>query len=366
MHENFKRLSPKQTPLVVLAEGCFGELDSKTAIGVIRYGDWPIVAVIDSTRAGKTVRQVTGIACDAPVVATIEEALELGPKALLLGTAPAGGALPESWKAHIYTAVSNGLHIVSGLHTFLRSDPKLVELASQQGVLLWDVRDNDQAAIVAQQKKRPAGCKVITLVGSDCCVGKMFTALELHKAAKEAGRRSHFIATGQTGILISGSGVPLDRVIGDFMAGHVEREIFRAIETDNPEWIFVEGQGSLLHPGYSGVTMSLMHGSNPDALVLCHNPQFTHICDYEVPFPPLAELVDLYERAASWTQGMKRIAKVVGIAMNTSAFSDEQAKELVEKAEAETGLPVTDPVRYGVSGIIASVDKHLLQSSVKR
>lgn len=363
VHENFERLSPKQTPLAVLAQGCFGELDSKTATGVIRYGDWPIVAVIDSTQAGKTVREVTGIACDAPVVATFDEALKLGPKALLLGTAPTGGKLPASWRQIIKEAIQKKLHIVSGLHTFLKSDPDFSRLAAENNVLLWDVRDNDQAPIVAEQKKRPAGTKVITLVGSDCAVGKMCAALELHKASKEAGRKSHFIATGQTGILISGSGVPLDRVIGDFMAGHVEREIFRAIESDSPEWIFVEGQGSLLHPGYSGVTIALLHGSNPDALVLCHNPKNDHIVDYEVPLPSMTELIDIHERTASWTRGMQRKAKVVGISLNTSAFSEEEAKQIVERTQAETGIPTTDPVRFGVKPIIDALKKSLSETA---
>jgi uncharacterized NAD-dependent epimerase/dehydratase family protein len=153
-------------------------------------------------------------------------------------------------------------------------------------------------------------------------------------------------------------------VIGDFMAGHVEREIFSAIESAQPEWIFVEGQGSLVHPGYSGVTMSLIHGSNPDALILCHNPKYTHIVDYpDVPLPSLTELIDLYESAASWTHGMKRKAKVVGIALNTSSFSEAEAKQIVEQATKETGVAATDPVRYGVAPLLEALNKNLLETA---
>lgn len=360
-------LIPAQTPLVILSEGCFGSHASKTATGVIRYGDWPIAAVVDSSRAGQTVRQVTGIPCEAPVVASLQEAMLCtpAPQALLIGTAPQGGGLPSEWRAILTEALRSGLHLISGLHEFLTDDPELVALAKAHQVLLWDVRDPlalpGPQNVVALQQPRPEECKVITLVGSDCCVGKMVSALELYQGAKQAGKQAHFIATGQTGILISGNGVPLDRVIGDFMAGQVERCVMQAVaQTPRPEWIFVEGQGSLLHPGYSGVTLALLHGSNPDAMILCHNPELTSIWGYAVPMPPLSRLVSLYEEAASWTrQGEDRLPKVVGVALNTSAFADEEARRLVEEAQRETSLPVTDPVRFGVSGLVDALNATL-------
>jgi uncharacterized NAD-dependent epimerase/dehydratase family protein len=253
--------------------------------------------------------------------------------------------------------VSSGLHIISGLHIFLKEDPKLVQLARESHVMLWDVRDCDQKNIVAQKKKRPTSTKVITIVGTDCSVGKMCTALELHQGAQKQGRKSAFVATGQTGILISGSGVPLDRVIGDFMAGHVERCLFEAIKQENPEWIFVEGQGSLLHPGYSSVTLSLIHGSDPDALILCHNPELSTLWGYEVPIPPLSKVIEFYEQAASWPNGLERKAKVVGIALNTSGFSEENAQQIIQAIGIETGLPVTDPVRYSVNPLLEALSR---------
>lgn len=354
-------LSPPKTPLVILSEGCFGEQTSKTATGVIRYGAWPIVAVIDSTQAGKTVREVTGISCDAPVVSALDEAMTYQPKALLVGTAPQGGGLPEDWRHILAEALRQGLHLISGLHVFLKDDPVLCQLAGEQNLMLWDVRDPPPEKRVAQHRLRPPASRVITMVGSDCSVGKMVTALELDRGARLRNRRSRFIATGQTGILIAGSGLPLDRIIGDFMAGHLEHAIFQALESiPPPEWLFVEGQGSLVHPGYSGVTLSLLHGSNPDALILCHNPSLRTIRGYEVPLPSLSELVSIYEAAANWPKlPSEPRARVVGISLNTKDFSDMEADALLQKAQAETGLPVTDPVRVGVSPLLDALEHFL-------
>ena len=357
MPESHIQLSAKATPLAILSEGCFGGIDSKTATGVIRYGDWPIACVIDSTQAGKSIKQVSGINCAAPIVSNFDEALLLRPKALLLGTAPTGGVLPPEWRATVLCAIASGLHIISGLHSFLKDDPEFVKAAAQYKVLLWDVRnDTDQAKLVAQKKVRPAKTKVITLVGSDCAVGKMCTALELYAAAKAGGIKSEFIATGQTGILITGRGIPLDRIIGDFMAGHVERAISEAIEEQSPELIFVEGQGSLIHPGYSGVTMSLLHGCDPDALILCHDPALKTICDYpDVPMPTLPELIDIYETASSWTNGMRKKARVLGVALNLSRFDQDEAAAIIAQVERETGLPATDPISFGVAKLLDKI-----------
>lgn len=362
----FHTFTPTETPLVLLAEGCFGEHASKTATGVIRYGPWPIAAVIDSTRSGQTVRQVTGIPCDAPVVASLAEAMAYQPKALMIGTAPQGGSLPEPWRAILMEALEQGLHLISGLHTFLKEDPALMAKANAQGLTVWDVRDLAQTydgpqQLVALRKPRPQGVQVITLVGSDCCVGKMVSALELTRGAEAMGVPARFIATGQTGILITGDGIPLDRMIGDFMAGHTERCVQQAAidlhqaHPNQPAWIFVEGQGSLIHPGYSGVTLSLLHGSNPEAMILCHNPELDTIWGYDVPMPPLSRLVAIYETAANWIKlpGKEPLARVAGICMNTSAFSEAQAQQLLAQASAETGLPAVDPVRQGTAGVQA-------------
>lgn len=340
------RLIPAETPLVVLSEGCFGLHHSKTAIGVIRYGNWPITAVIDSRHAGKTVRQVTGIVNEAPVVEALQTALSLQPKpkALLLGTAPIGGDLPDEYRSVVREAIESGLHVINGLHVFLNRQPDLKALADQNGVLLWDVRDVADDNVVTRQLPRPERVKVITMVGSDCSVGKMTVALEVNRTLQQRGESSQFVATGQTGILISGAGLPLDRVIGDFMAGMLEKTIDEAIQAFAPEWVIVEGQGSLLHPAYSGVTLALLHGSAPDGMILCHNPRLNCVHHFEsVPIPPLPELIRVYETAAGWIKP----AKVYGIALNTHGYSTDEAAALIRSCEAETGLPATDPVRYG-------------------
>lgn len=360
--------NPRETPLVVLAEGCFAESQAKLSQGVIRYGEWPIAAIIDSTCVGQTVRDVLNLPCDAPIVANLEEALKQGPKALLIGTAPAGGQLPTEWRAILSDAIRNGLHIINGLHFFLNEEPDFVALAQQYGVRLWDVREPEaygrhKFQVINLQKPRPDNIKVITMVGSDCSVGKMHSALELHAAAKRNGHSSAFIATGQTGILIDGRGVPLDRVIGDFMAGAIEvciqEEILR-LEQAVPQGshvIFVEGQGSLMHPAYSGVTLSLLHGSNPDAMILCHKAGSQAIRNYpHLPLPAMRELVSMYETAASWVRpvGMPK-ARVVGISVNSSPLPESEARRYLDQLADETGLPVTDPVRYGVDALLAAL-----------
>ncbi len=356
---------PAETPLVVLSEGCFGESQSKLALGVIRYGSWPIAAVIDSRRAGQTVKDVTGMACDAPIVTNLEAALAFHPKALLIGTAPAGGQLPPEWRTVLAEAIRNGLHIINGLHFFLSEEADLVDLARTHGVRLWDVRDpqaygRHKFQEINLQKPRPQTLKVITMVGSDCSVGKMHTALELHAQARKRGHAAAFIATGQTGILIDGRGVPLDRIIGDFMAGAIEtciQEELPLLEKASPKQeqvIFVEGQGSLLHPAYSGVTLSLLHGSNPDAMVLCHKAGLEAIRNYpQIPLPPMCELIQMYETAAAWTRpaGSPR-AKVAGLSVNTSTLPETEARRYLDQLTDETGLPVSDPVRYGVDSLL--------------
>ncbi len=359
---------PSQTPLVVLSEGCFGQSESKLALGVIRYGSWPIVAVIDTTQAGQTVRQVTGMNCDAPIVATLEEALQFHPQAMLIGTAPPGGQLPPAWKAILEDGIRNGLHLINGLHFFLSEQAGLTELAAQHHVQLWDVRDPDgygpgRFQVINLQKPRSGHLKVITMVGSDCSVGKMHTALELYAAAQSQGHVSDFIATGQTGILITGKGVPLDRVIGDFMAGGIEVCIQEALPQlekqapQQPHYLFVEGQGALAHPAYSGVTLSLLHGSNPDALILCHKANTEHIRNYpQIPIPPMKDLITMYETAASWTRphGLPK-ARVAGISVNTAMLNEADAEKYLLQLRLETGLPVTDPVRYGVQTLLEAL-----------
>lgn len=376
--------NPTETPVVILADGYFGTSIAKLATGTLRYGRWPIVAVIDSSQAGKTVGEVIpnlsgSPVSDVPVIASLSEIKTKklqAPKALILGTAPIGGKMPGHWHAILAEAIESfGLHVVNGMHQFLNGDKTLSDLAKRKKTLIWDVRDPDgydysKWWFISEQKPRPPQVKVITMVGSDCSVGKMFTALELTQQARDRGINAEFVATGQTGIVISGRGVPLDRVVADYMAGMMESCMFETMEANRQQypgadhlWLFVEGQGSLLHPAYSGVTMGLLHGSRPDAMVLCHNPSISTIKGgYQTPIPNLKTLIGIYEQAAGWTCGAGNTdaiyphPRIAGLSFNTSMLSEEEAALSVREASKETGLPATDPVRFGLGELLDQLE----------
>ena len=370
------QLIPEKTCISILCEGFTGTRHAKTATGVVKYGNWQVKSIIDSKNVGKSFLELSKIntrsnsshdsssnkvLSDIPIVKDLEDALQISKiNALLIGIAPVGGQIPETWIQIIKEAISKKIHIISGLHEFLNEIPELASLAKENKILLWDVRNPDlysSSAMqsVAKQKARPEKLKVITMVGSDCNVGKMCTALEIVQEIKKQKKNAEFLATGQTGIMISGSGVPLDRVIGDFMAGSIENELHKIIQEKDPEFIIVEGQGSLLHPGYSGVTLSLIHGSTPEYLVLCLKAGLEYIQGgYQVQIPSTTELIKIYETAAAWIQA-SRPAKVMGISVNTSELDEVSAYELIKSIEAETQLPVTDPIRFGTKNICKKI-----------
>jgi uncharacterized NAD-dependent epimerase/dehydratase family protein len=265
--------------IIILAEGAFGDLPSKTAMGVIRYGPAPVVAVIDSQRAGRNVSEWLGPGVDIPVVADLEEAIAAAgtdppPSELLLGTAPPGGRIPPAWRATLVSAIERGLDVVSGLHELISEDPELTSLASRHGVTLVDHRRAPERQHVASGRRHRAGSRVVLTVGTDCAIGKMTVALELRRAALAAGLSATFVPTGQTGIMIEGWGVSVDRVIADFVNGTAEWLVEQAEEM--ADWVFVEGQGAIDHPGYSAVTAGLLHGAAPHAMVLVHEPGRLH------------------------------------------------------------------------------------------
>lgn len=339
--------------LVVYAPNALGKDSSKTAEGVLRYAQNPVVAVIDASKAGKSIKEVTGIPCDAPIVATLDEALELKPDALLLGTAWSGGALPDDWKPDLLKAIDNGLDIVNGLHDFLEDDPQLAEAAKKKNVRLIDVRRPPEKLPVGTRAAADTKAFVVLTVGSDCSVGKMTTSLEIAKVARKKNKSAGFVATGQTGIMICGTGIAIDRVIGDFMSGAVEQLVMDAAK-DN-EYVLVEGQGSIVHPSFSGVTLALMHGSCPQGLILCHNARRSKIKGLEpIDLLPLKELVSIYERMCSYL----RPAKVLGVAFNTYGMSDKEAEEAINNAQNELGLPVCDPVRQGAEVLFDAIQNY--------
>lgn len=344
--------------IAILAEGAFEWHYGKTATGVIRYGKDTVVAVIDSTKAGQDVSQALGasIGIGIPVVRDIHEVLNYQPDSLLIGIAPIGGALPESWRWQLLTAINAGLDIISGLHFFISDDEELRAAAKKRGVTIWDVRRPPDNNRVAQFLPHRPGSHTILMVGSDCAVGKMTVALELDREASNRGLSSAFVATGQTGIMISGTGLPVDRIISDFIAGMVEQMVLDF--TNEHDWVFVEGQGALNHPGYSPVTLGLIHGSMPDAMIFCHKAGTTEIEGYQhCLFPPMNRMIQLNEDPVSWVRP-ERPCKVVGLALMTLHLGEQEARDAVKQVEDETGLPATDVLRFGAGVLMDALSKH--------
>jgi uncharacterized NAD-dependent epimerase/dehydratase family protein len=346
--------------LVILAEGNFGYHHGKTAMGVIRYGTDKVVAVIDSTQAGRNVREWLGDSgrFDIPIVDSLNAALGFLPRAnaLLVGIAPTGGRLPDAWRVSILTAIRSGLDVLSGLHTFLGDDPEFAEAALAAGVRLVDYRRPPERMETARGRLHAPGKRVILTVGTDCAIGKMSVALELRRAALAAGRSATFVATGQTGIMIEGWGVAVDRVIADFVQGTAESLAEEGEQ--RADWVLVEGQGSLDHPAYSSVTLGLIHGTTPHAMVLVHMPGMAdHDLEPEperrFPIKPLPDFIRVHEEVAS----LVAPSKVVAVALNTSLIADEEeAHRVIEATAAETGLPVADPVRFGGHALWAAIE----------
>ena len=326
----------------IFAEGRFLDNNAKTAHGLLRYGKDEVVAIIDSTLAGKNALDVMpGLRRDAPIVGTVGEALEMGPTSMLVGLAPAGGKLPREWTDSLREAADAGVEIVSGLHQ--RLAPEF------PGKKVWDVREPPEDVPLFSGEGFDVVPKVALAVGTSAAIGKMTATLEVQRAAEEAGVATEFVATGQTGIIIAGWGVSVDAVVSDFVAGASEQLVLTAAKR-SPEVILVEGQGSLGHPAYSGVTLALMHGSCPDCLVLCTDASGEKIMGL-TPRPEPSRAARLYEEVAA----LVKPAPVVAVSVNTKGLDDEEAEEFVSKVSRETGLPAADPFRSPAAPILEAV-----------
>jgi uncharacterized NAD-dependent epimerase/dehydratase family protein len=326
----------------ILAEGRFSDRHAKTAHGLIRYGRDEVVAVIDSSLAGRSVRDVMPeLERDAPIVGSLQEALQLSPTSILVGLAPAGGRLPAEWMEALNEASGAGLEIVSGLHQRLASE--------FPGKPVWDVREPPEDIPLFSGEGFGVGPKIALTVGTDTAIGKMTATLEVEMAAEEAGVGAEFVATGQTGIIIAGWGVCVDAVISDFIAGASEQLVLEAARR-GPDLILVEGQGSIGHPAYSGVTLGLLHGSCPDCLILCTAPPDEEVFA-GVPRPAPAHAARLYEEVAA----LVKPAPVVAVSVNTRGLDDAAAEEFVARVADETGLPAADPFRASAAPILEAV-----------
>lgn len=311
-------------------------LAAKVAIGI---RDWRPDAALGQIR-------LPGCGADLGLKdLTLAEAKEMGAKTLVIGVANRGGVISQAWKEVLIEALEMGFDLASGLHNLLRDEGDLTAASQTHGGTLHDVRVPSVGYPIANGKKRTG--KRCLAVGTDCSVGKMYTAMAMERDMQAAGMKATFRATGQTGILITGHGVPLDAVIADFMAGSVE---YLTPDNDPDHWDLIEGQGSLFHVSYSGVTMALIHGGQPDALILCHEPTREHMRGLPDYTPPT--LQQLRDTALPLARIANPACEVVGVSVNTQHMSDEDAKAYLAQVEAEMGLPATDPYRYGSGKLV--------------
>ena len=344
-------MSENQDRFLVLAEGKLDVFDAKTAASLIRYRPDAVVAVLDSHHAGQTTREVLHTPTAVPVVGTLAEGLEYQPTALVIGISPSGGQLPGEWRGIITTSLRAGLDVISGLHDFLADDSEFRALADQHGCQIIDLRrPPDRQPIAHALAKDTRATRVLT-VGTDCNIGKKVTALELTHHLRRRGKDARFVATGQSGVLISGGGVTLDRIAGDFMAGFVEELV---VENGEADYVVVEGQGSIFHPAYSGVTAALLHGALPDCMVLCHHATRQPMRAQTTPIPPLPLWVEVYEKIVAPLHP----GKVVALSVNTLGLDDDDAGRAIQEASDETGLPATDVYRHGSDVIVEAVLAH--------
>ena len=329
--------------ILILGEGFSHDPHyGKTMRGIVRYGPDPVVAILDSSREGEVHEGI-------PIVGTVEDSLAFEPTVAVVGVATQGGRFPQAWRELLKSCIANGLDVESGLHEFISEDSELTELAQRHGVELRDLRKPPAGLNVPTGANLEVDAKIVLTVGSDCAIGKKTVAVELDLEARRRGLESVFVPTGQTGIAIAGWGIAVDAVVSDFLAGAAEQLVVEGARRGG-KLLFVEGQGSLIHPMYSGVTLGLIHGSAPHAFVLCHRAGSTEIegCPGHA-IPPLAELVELHERIAL----PRRPAKVACIALNTTDFErDDDARDEVAAFSAETGLPTDDPVRFGAGNLL--------------
>lgn len=326
----------------VLTEGFLSDYSAcKTAHGVIRFRPDEIAVVVDSKFAGKRVKDVVpALECNAQIVASVGDALAYQPTSLLIGVATHGGALPQALRSFVLAAIDARLEVVNGLHQFLNDDAEFTERAKRSGARLWDVRAPGRIPIFSGAAYNVPQ-KVILAVGSDCAVGKMTALLEIERAARRAGAKAEFIATGQTGIMIAGWGTAVDAVVSDFVTGAAEQLVLGA--SPQSDILLVEGQASIFHPAYAPVTFGLLYGCAPDALILCHRPGAAHLDGYANAIPSLRELIAAHESILTHVKP----ARVAAIALDTSALDERAAARAIEQVQQETDLTADDPVRHG-------------------
>jgi len=332
--------------MIILTDGHNNPHVAKTAVCVLRYRPEEVVAVLDREAAGKTCADVFGVGGSIPVIGSLADAPTAN--ALLIGIAPPGGKIPDPWREIILQSIARKLDVVSGLHDFLNDDPEFSQAAARHGVRLVDLRDN-QERDVSHRRGIWQGCLRIHTVANDCSSGKMVTAVEVADGLCRRGIDARFVATGQTGMMVAGDGCCVDRVISDFVAGAAEKLV---LANQHHQAILVEGQGSLFHPRYSGVTLSLLHGCMPDGLIVCYEMGREVIYGMEdVRLPSLEKLIQFYEDAAN----LVHPCRVIGIAVNGQKYPDAEVEAECQAVSRRHGLPACDVIRQGPQTLVEAV-----------
>ncbi len=336
--------------LAILLHGGISGKHGKTGLALLRFAPERVVAVIDAEHAGGSLTELTDVPLpqSIPIVASAAEALRFAPQTLAIGIAPLGGKLPQDWYPDLMDALKGGLNILNGLHTKLAEDPRLTACLQTKN-WIWDIRNEPTGLVSGSGKARLLSCKRVLFVGTDMSIGKMSAAIAFHRAAMARGLRSKFMATGQTGIMLEGDGIPLDAIRIDFASGAVEGDVLACGQAR--EVVFIEGQGSMLNPA-STATLPLIRGSQPTHLVLVHRAGMQTLRDFSwVPIPPLSKVVEMYEQVAKGGGAFEPV-RVACIALNTHRMTEEQAKREIADAQLATGLPVSDVVRFGAESLL--------------
>jgi uncharacterized NAD-dependent epimerase/dehydratase family protein len=332
--------------IVIVTEGYTNPSTAKTACSLLRYRPDEVLAVLDSSQAGKTTQELLNVGGGTPIVASMDEVPSAN--TLLIGIEPPTGHLPGSWRSIILDAISRKWDVVSGLHDFLSEQEEYASAAQREGVTLVDVRKNNQQTI-ARRLGFDETCFRIHTVGNDCSVGKMVTGIELTTALEVAGHDAKFVATGQTGIMIEGNGCPVDRVVADFVAGSAEQLV---LDNQHHEILVVEGQGSLVHPAFSGVTLGLLHGCAPHALIMCYEVGRSHVINMDhIPIPSLDQIIPMYELMASIVSP----CKVIGIAMNSWRLTPEEREIERQRVSERYQVPVVDVLKDSTQPLIDAI-----------
>ncbi len=332
--------------IIILTDGHTDPHSAKTASSVLRYRPDEVLALLDRSEAGKTTQELLNVGGTTPIVGSLSDV----PNAdtLLIGIAPPGGVIPAAWRSIILDAIAMKMDVVSGLHEFLVEDDEFVAAAKEHGVTLSDVRKNNFKKVARRVGLDESVFRVHT-VGHDCSVGKMVTSIEISERLQQLGHNAKFVATGQTGIMVEGDGLPIDCVTADFISGAAEQLI---LDNQSHDILLVEGQGSLVHPSYSGVTLGLLHGCLPHAMVLCYEVGRDVVAGIEqVAIPPLATIKQLYETMASVTF----TCPVIAISMNSRRITADEAEAERERVQQEFGLPVCDIFRHGPDPLVNAV-----------